>query len=149
MHFDPVLIWFLAGLALIIFEFALPGVILLFFGVGAWIAAVTTWLGLTPSWTPQLLTFAVSSVVLLVGLRRWFRTRFFGYVEDDQSPKVNLDDLAGHEVSVTSDILPGETGQVQYKGAAWSARSDSTLTAGTAAVIVSAEGIILTVRPRD
>ncbi len=149
MHFDPVLIWFLAGLALIISEFVLPGVILVFFGMGAWIAAATTWMGLTPTWTAQLLTFAVSSVILLVALRRWFRTRFFGYVEDDQSPEENLDDLAGHEVRVTSDILPGKAGQVEYKGAAWSARSETALTAGTPAVIVSTEGIILTVRPRD
>ncbi len=149
MHFDPVLIWFVAGLALILSEFVLPGVILVFFGMGAWVAAGTTWLGVTPTWTAQLLTFAISSVVMLVGLRRWFRTRFFGYVEGDQSPEDNLDDLAGQEVTVSADILPGETGQVEYKGAAWSARSETAMTAGTPAVIVRTEGITLVVRPRD
>ncbi len=65
MSFDPVLIWFLAGLALILAEFMIPGVILIFFGVGAWMTAVTAWLGITPGWTSQLLTFAISSVVML------------------------------------------------------------------------------------
>lgn len=149
MNFDPVLIWFLVGLALILSEFALPGVILVFFGVGAWLTAGTTWLGITPGWTAQILCFAISSVLLLISLRRWFRTRFFGYVESDQSPEDNLDDLAGHNVTVKTAIEPGITGQVEYKGAAWSARSESRLAAGEAAVITKTEGITLIVRPRD
>ena len=149
MHLDPVLIWFLAGLALILSEFMLPGFILVFFGVGAWITAVTTWLGLTSGWTSQLLTFAISSVVLLIPLRRWFRARFFGYVGGDQDPEVNLDDLAGHEVLVTMDIQPGEVGKVEYKGATWQARSDTALKAGAQAIIIRADSITLTVRPRD
>lgn len=149
MSFDPVLIWFLVGLALILSEFMLPGVILVFFGFGAWLTVVTTWLGFTPGWTAQLLMFAISSVLLLVPLRRWFRARFFGYVGGDQNPEDNLDDLAGHEVLVTSDIAPGKDGQVEYKGAAWSARSESTLTAGDAASIIRADGITLVVGPRN
>ena len=149
MSFDPVLLWFLVGLALILSEFMLPGVILVFFGIGAWLTAVTCWLGWTPDWTSQLLTFAVTSVLLLVLLRQWFRARFFGYVGGDQSPEDNLDDLAGHEVTVTTDIKPGQTGQVEYKGASWNARSDASLAAGTPAVIIRADGITLVVRPRD
>jgi len=147
MHFDPVLIWFLAGLALVLSEFMLPGVIFVFFGFGAWIAATTTWLGLTTGWTMQMLTFAISSILLLVLLRRRFRTRFFGYVGDNQDPTDNIDDLAGQEVTVTDDIRPGAVGQVEYKGAHWGARSETELKAGTAAVIVRAEGITLVVRP--
>ncbi len=147
MNFDPVLIWFLAGLALILAEFMIPGVILIFFGVGAWITALSTWMGLTPGWTSQLLTFAVSSVVMLVLLRRWFRARFFGYVEGGQDPEDNLDDLAGHEVTVSRDIAPGEMGKVQYKGASWSASSESNLAEGDRAIIVRTEGIALVVRP--
>jgi len=149
MHFDPVLVWFLVGLALILSEFMLPGFILVFFGVGAWVVAVTTWLGMTSGWTSQLLTFAISSVVLLITLRRWFRARFFGYIGDDQNPEVNLDDLAGQEVVVTADIQPGEIGNVEYKGATWQARSDTALSAGARAAIIRAEGITLIVRPRD
>ena len=73
MSINPVLIWFLAGLVLVLLEFAAPGVIIVFFGLGAWIAAVTTWVGLTDGLTSQLLTAGVSSVVLLAVLRRWLR----------------------------------------------------------------------------
>jgi len=148
MTFSPILIWFLIGLALILSEFMLPGVILVFFGLGAWITTLTIWLGLTAGWGSQLLTFAISSVLLLVVLRRWFRARLFGYVGDDQSPEQNIDDMAGQKVTVMVDVEPGQnTGKVEYKGAAWSARSDEFIAAGSRAVIVAADGITLKIRP--
>ncbi len=64
--FNPALLWFLLGLALIFLEFVVPGVILVFFGIGAWAAAVTTYFGLTASFESQLLIFAVASILLLV-----------------------------------------------------------------------------------
>ncbi|MCB1182058.1 NfeD family protein [bacterium] len=149
MSFSPELIWFVAGLALILSEFMLPGIILVFFGAGAWLTALTSWLGLTPGWTSQMLTFAVSSVVLLVILRRRFRTRFFGYVGADQDPAANLDDLAGHEVVVRGAIPAGGSGEVEYKGANWKARSADALVDGQTAVIVRTDGITLMVRPQD
>ena len=148
MEFNPVLIWFLAGLALIIFEFTLPGIILVFFGVSAWITALTTWIGLTPGWTSQLLTFSISSVVLLVLLRRWFRAKFFGHLSGDQDPLDNLDEFSGQVVTVTGDIDSVNGGKVEYKGAEWGARCDTALSAGSQAVIESVDGITLVVTPK-
>ncbi|MHC4497156.1 MAG: NfeD family protein, partial [Planctomycetota bacterium] len=36
----PEIIWFLVGLALLIMEFAMPGLIIAFFGIGACIVAI-------------------------------------------------------------------------------------------------------------
>lgn len=148
MTFDPILIWFLIGLALVLSEFMLPGIILVFFGVGAWIVALTTWMGLTGGYTSQLLVFAVSSILLLVMLRRWFRAKLFGHKGDEQNPFDNLDDLTGETVVVTEEVTP-DGGKVEYKGAAWSARSDTPLPAGSRAVVMAAEGITLVVRPES
>lgn len=148
MTFNPILIWFIAGLALILSEFMIPGVILVFFGAGAWLAAVTTALGWTPGWTSQLLTFGVSSLVLLLVLRRWFRSRFFGYVGDDNNLESNIDGLAGQIVTVLAAIDAGhDDGRVEFKGASWKATSDKPIPAGQRAVILSADGISLKVRP--
>jgi membrane protein implicated in regulation of membrane protease activity len=150
MNFDPILIWFLIGLALVMSEFMLPGVILVFFGAGCWVTALTTWLGLTGSWTSQLLVFALSSVVMLLLLRRWFRARLSGYLGADHDPEANLDDLAGQAVTVTTAIAPGsDAGRVLYKGAEWSARSTTDIPAGSRAVITAADGITLVVRPEQ
>ena len=34
-YLSPEVVWFLAGLALLILEFAMPGLVIFFFGVGA------------------------------------------------------------------------------------------------------------------
>jgi membrane protein implicated in regulation of membrane protease activity len=148
MNFSPELIWFLIGLALILSEFMVPGVILVFFGAGAWVAAVTSWLGLTPTWTGQLLTFAVSSVIMLTALRRWFRNRLTGYVGDDNDPDSNIDEFTGQSVQVIEDIDPDQgSGTVEFKGARWQARSSSRLAAGQRAIVKGVDGITLVVEP--
>lgn len=148
MSFSPVLIWFLAGLALILSEFLLPGIILVFFGAGAWLAALTTWLGLTPGLTGQLLTFAAASLLLLVLLRHRFRAGLTGYVGDENHPDSNLDEFRGQSVLVTEEIDPvGDRGAVEFKGARWKARAGGPIPAGTRAVIETVDGITLMVKP--
>lgn len=148
MSFNPLLIWFLIGLALVLSEFMVPGVILVFFGMGAWTVAVTSWLGLTTGSTSQLLVFAVSSVIYLILLRRWFQGRFIGFEADRQNPKDNIDEFQGQLVTVTHDIDP-ESGQgkVEFKGAAWSARSEVFIPSHKRARIIGVDSITLLVEP--
>jgi inner membrane protein len=148
MTFNPQLIWFLVGLALVLFEFMIPGVILVFFGMGAWTAAITSWLGLTTGWASELLVFAISSIIYLVLLRRWFKARFIGFEGDRQNPSDNIDEFKGQVVFVTEDIDPGSgTGKVEFKGADWAARSDGPIAAGQRVRITSVDSITLMVEP--
>ena len=101
------LIWFICGLVLILAEFAVPGVILVFFGIGAWIVALALFIGVIESTEAQLLLFAAASVALLLGLRKWIRQRFSGFVSDRQPPEENLDEFEGRPVVVIEDIAPG------------------------------------------
>lgn len=148
MSFNPLLIWFLIGLALVLSEFMVPGVILVFFGMGAWTAAVTSWLGLTTGWTAQLLVFAISSVIYLVLLRRWFQARFMGFEGDRQNPRDNIDEFQGQLVTVTEEINPGTgSGKVEFKGALWSARSESLISTQQRARVIGVDSITLLVEP--
>ena len=132
-----------------ILEFMVPGVILIFFGVGAWITALTTYLGLTGSFETQLLVFAVSSVLLIVFLRRYIRGKFYGHVTGVQDPDVNLDEFTGKSVIVLEDIIPGQQGgKVEFKGTVWSAISDEHINKDEPAVITGVEGIILKIKKR-
>lgn len=143
---SPVVVWFVLGLFLIVMEFFVPGVILVFFGAAAWIVCLTTWVGLTASSTSQLLLFAVASVCLIAMLRRWVRDKFSGHVSDIQNLEVNLDEFTGKTVEVLETIEPGGmNGAVEFKGARWEAFSDETLVKGEAARIVSRDGIKLKV----
>ena len=150
MSLDPALVWFLVGAALILLEFAVPGVILVFFGVGAWVSAITTWAGLTLTLQFQLLVFAVASIALLVSLRKWIKGKFYGHVSDTQDPSVNLDEFTGHRVEVLEDVVPGHGGgKVEFKGAAWSARSHEPIRKGEAAMIERVDGISLIIRKNE
>jgi membrane protein implicated in regulation of membrane protease activity len=40
MEISPIIIWFVVGLVLILMEFVIPGLVIVFFGLGAWVAAI-------------------------------------------------------------------------------------------------------------
>jgi membrane-bound serine protease (ClpP class) len=148
--FNPTLLWFLLGLALIFLEFVVPGVILVFFGIGAWAAAATTHFGLTASFQSQLLVFAVTSILLLVVLRKWIKGKFYGHVGDVQDQTKNLDEFSGQSVVVLQDVIPNKMeGAVEFKGARWRAVSDEHIKNGEMAIITGVDGITLKVRKKE
>ena len=58
---DPAVIWFLVGLGLLLLELVLPGLVILFFGVGAWVTAlVCAFTDISLNW--QILIFLVASL---------------------------------------------------------------------------------------
>jgi len=146
---NPALLWFIVGTVLVLLEFAVPGVILVFFGVAAWFVSLGTWLGVTGSLESQLFLFALTSILLLFFLRRWIRERFTGHVTGVQDPSRNLDDLTGETVTVLNEVVPGKGGgTVEFKGAVWSAESTESLARGAMAVITGVRGITLRVASR-
>jgi membrane protein implicated in regulation of membrane protease activity len=147
MNAEPYLIWFLAGLVLVLLEFAAPGVIIVFIGLGAWAASLTTWLGWTPTMASQLAVFATASVVFLVGLRNLCKSWFMGLSKNGDASATD-EEFLDREVRVVTAITPDSSGKVEFKGASWNARSTATLKPGDMAVIVERDGLLLTVRPR-
>lgn len=145
---SPALIWFLAGLVLVLAEFATPGVILVFIGLGAWVASLAAWAGWVQSVGAQTAVFAISSVVLLVALRRLFKTWFLGFTETPATAG-ELEEYVGKTATVITPVGPGLAGKVEFKGAQWRAESTEALPAGAPAVITAVEGLTLRVSPRS
>ena len=101
----PEVIWFLVGLVLLVLEFMLPGLIIGFFGVGAWIVAIVcllTDIGINA----QLGIFIASSVLSLLILRRWLKGVFLGHAESKQDLTQNLEEYIGQRAVVKEKILP-------------------------------------------
>jgi membrane protein implicated in regulation of membrane protease activity len=146
MPLDAQTLWLLAGVILILVEFFIPGVIIVFFGIGAIIAAITTWAGWTPGIGSQAAVFAISSVVLLFGLRRYVKRWFVGHSTNLNGSD---DDFTGREARVVTS-LPGHggDGQVEIKGSNWKARSEVAIPAGSTVIIERREGLTFHVRPR-
>ncbi len=142
----PEIIWFLIGLVLIVMEFVLPGLIIIFFGIGAWLTALGCMLygfGLNA----QLAIFIFTSLFALVLLRNYLRRRFFN--EDDTGEETLTDEFIGKIVTVEQAIAPGKMGKVMLKGTLWEAKSDFALKKGQIVRIIGKESIVLIVEPPE
>ncbi len=148
MEFDAKLIWFIAGLVMVLLEFAAPGVVIIFFGVGAWIVSLALWLGVIESLPMQCVVFIISSLLLLFLLRHYVTSWFVG---NTLNQGCNVDEeFIGKKVLVVKAIGGGEdTGKVEHKGAEWSAYCKVPLDVGSHATIVKREGIHFTVEPNN
>jgi membrane protein implicated in regulation of membrane protease activity len=146
MLFQPYIIWFLIGLVLVLSEFALPGVILIFIGLSAWLTATTAWMGLTTTMASQMTVFSVGSITLLFGLRRFFADWFVGISKQGDAWDAE-EEFVGKEVKILSQVTLGSDGKVEFKGVSWNSRSESTLKPGNIAIIVKRDGLTLIIKP--
>jgi membrane protein implicated in regulation of membrane protease activity len=114
---------------------------LVFLGVAATAVGLIGLVGLElPVWG-QWVTFAVLALVSLVFFRGWLRERW-------PQPSRADDTLVG-EIAVTRAALaPGASGQIELRGATWSARNagDVALAPGDRARVERVEGLTLHVR---
>ena len=142
----PGLLWFLAGIVLFLLELSMPGFVLFFFGAGAWITALASWL-FKLSLAGQILVFIVSSLVSLFILRRYIRNVFTG--SSDSRGDDSALALEGVRVVVVSDIVPPAEGKVKYSGTTWRAEADEVIEAGEVAEVVAQDGLLMKVRRVD
>lgn len=142
------LVWFVVGLILLLAEFAIPGLIIIFFGIGAWFTALLIGLGIIESFNLQLIVFLVSSLASLIFLRKKGKKYFEGRVSGKLSAEQSLDDISGEKAVVTSTIIPKKVGgKVEYNGTTWEAESDVTLEPGLTVEIVTRKNLTLVVKP--
>lgn len=144
----PELIWFLVGLLLLIMEFMLPGLIVAFFGVGAWIVAILCLLSdyVHGSINTQLIIFIVSSVLSLLILRKWAKGIFLGHSADSQDLREDLKEFIGERAVVIEKITIKSGGKVELHGTNWIAVSDKEIEQGAVVEIVGKDNITLKVR---
>ena len=141
----PEIIWFLVGLVLLIMEFILPGLVIFFFGVGAWVVAIIclfTEIGINT----QLIIFIICSVVSLLVLRRWLKGVFLGHTGSSQDLKQNMDEFVGQRAIVKQKILPKLGGKVEFHGTNWEAQADQEIDEGTVVEILEKDSLTLKVK---
>jgi len=145
---EPELVWFLIGLALLLLEFAMPGLIVFFFGVGACIVALVCLLSsyVEGSINTQLIIFIVSSVLSLLVLRRWLKGVFLGHTVSKQDLKENLEEFVGQRAVVKEKIVPKVGGRVELHGTNWDAQADEEIAEGTVVEIIGKDNITLKVK---
>jgi membrane protein implicated in regulation of membrane protease activity len=142
----PELVWFIIGLILFVLELILPGFVIFFFGVGAWITALLCLIA-NPGTNLQIIVFAITSVIALLGLRKIIQKKFF-YKSEGRSEAVE-DEFTGKEALAKTDFGKDKQGKVEFKGTTWKAESVSEIKTGQIVIIIEKENFKLTVEPKN
>ncbi len=144
--FSPEIIWFILGLVMLLLELILPGLIIAFFGVGAWVVALLVLLIPKLSLNLQLFIFLVSSIVLLLALRRQAAKIFKGFEKQKNVAAADVEEFIGHRATVVQAIGKKKSGKVEFHGTNWEAAADEEIEVGEMVEIVGKESILLKVK---
>ncbi|MFZ9887879.1 MAG: NfeD family protein [Myxococcota bacterium] len=145
------LIWLLIGMLLIGSEVFVPGLVMLFPGLGALVVAALQAAGWVESLPASLVTWAASSIALFAVMRRTLR-RWFPAEESRRLEREGAD-AYGKLVDVLEDVAeqsPGEAlrGRIRHEGTTWPAASTSgTIRKGERARLVYREELAWVVEP--
>ncbi|HEV8084868.1 MAG TPA: NfeD family protein [Chitinophagaceae bacterium] len=139
---QPAVIWFIIGFILFLLEFVVPGLILFFFSVGAWIVAILT-LFFPLAINYQLIIFVISSIISILLLRKWVKKLIYG---KNPSRELLEDEFLGKTARAVSAISPGENGKVDFKGTIWQAASEDVIEKEENVIITGNESILLIVK---
>ena len=139
------LFWFLLGLFLLLLELVLPGFVVIFFGLGAWLTALLC-LVANPGLDLQIIVFTVTSLLSLILLRRMLKNRFFS--GETESPATLEEEFINKVAVALTDIKKGDTGKVEFKGSTWNASSEEDISRGDKVVVIGKESISLIVKPK-
>lgn len=134
------LIWFLAGTVLLLAELALPGFVLLFFALGAYVAALCAY-GLGLGVGGQFAVFLLASLAGVALLRRMFLRVFRGRThsparEDADNGAGGADTGVGKQAVATRAMGPGQPGEIKFRGSFWRAQSGEAIGEGENVVII-------------
>jgi membrane protein implicated in regulation of membrane protease activity len=140
----PEIFWFLLGLAFFLLELVMPGFIIFFFGVGAWVTALICLVS-SPGTNLQIIIFAVISVITLVAFRKFIQNKFFH--RGTHSEEIE-DEFTGKEAIASGDFGGMKQGKVEFKGTSWTAESVSEVKEGQRVVIIEKDSFKLIVEPK-
>ncbi len=143
------LMWFIIGTVCILLELFTPSFILVFFGIGAWAAALTA--ALYPGMSQELIVFIVVTVVTLLVLRKKMQDVFQGFqAGSTKNPTTQNFEYIGKTARVSKDIVPPLEGEVFVGGSYWRASAQVTVTKDASVVIERQDAqdtLLLLVKP--
>ncbi|MCB1168808.1 MAG: NfeD family protein [Leptospiraceae bacterium] len=116
-------VWFILGLALIVLEPVVPGLVIIFLGFGALLTGVVVFFDLIPGLAGQVFFWLISSGLLIALLREQVRKIFPSLEKSEGSDESEYLD---REVEVIS-LVDGQSdrGRVRFMGTTWKARCEN------------------------
>jgi membrane protein implicated in regulation of membrane protease activity len=142
------IVWLIVAAIFIAAEVFTPGFFLLWFGVGALVAALMAMLGIG-GLAAQLTVFLVVSVALVVASRTIFE-RFLVRRKSEDDVKIGVDQMIGHVGTVVESSHGAlHEGAVKLLGTVWTAfpvEGEDVLTDGDTVIVERLDGNAIYVR---
>jgi membrane protein implicated in regulation of membrane protease activity len=137
---NPTIIWFIVGIILIILELFAPGMILIWFGMGALAAGFSSYL--INSIILQLVIFIIISLSFLLFVRK-YTIRL-----EKTPPQVGSERFIGEKAKVIKKIKKDEYGYVIINGEEWRATSNIDIDKNEWVLVEKIEGTHFIVKPK-
>jgi len=139
-------LWTLVGILCLILELTSGDFFIMCFSIGAFVTAIVA--AFVPSFTVQVIVFAVASLLCLLFVRP-LALKYF-HRKDPDRPS-NADAMVGRRGVVTEKIEAGGYGRVKIDGDSWKAQSSisSDINKGTRVEVTAIDSVIITVIPVD
>jgi inner membrane protein len=135
--FSPWLVWFLAGIAVMLAELAVPGFVILFFGLGCWGASAVAVFA-PEAYSAQVVVFIIVSIASLMTLRKVAMRVFVGRSEGPETEEFGNVPV-GARITLDQDLEAGRVGRVHFRGTFWDAISEERIPAGSDAEITGVD----------
>ena len=137
---NPAAFWLMLGILLALSELFVPGLVILFFGLGALITSGICYLA-DISITLQVVVFLFTSILSLLIFLSLFKQRFFSDTEE-KDESLN-GEFIGKSARVSRVNEDGVSGQIEFRGTVWTIQSNEVLSVGDVVEITSKESIKL------
>lgn len=144
---NPVLVWAIIGLILMLAELVIPGGIVVLLGAACLVVAGALGIGLVEGVVQSMTLWFISAIVLLLTFRQVTQKLVGGDSHVDNTDEEL--DIYNQIARVKQAIGPGQTtGRVEFQGSEWPALGDGSIIAvGTEVRIICRENIALVVEP--
>jgi inner membrane protein len=147
---DLHVIWFIAGVVLMVLELIVPGGIVFFLGMGAMFIALLIFTGVIDGWMQALTAWFVVSLLFIFGLRNFAQKIIPAHVERGNTDE---DADAYDQTAVVVERIPANgEGRINYKGTTWQAKNykeDADLEPGTVVRLIFRDNILWLVEARE
>ncbi len=135
MGLSPVLIWFFIGVVAVIVELLSYSFVVVFFGIGAWAAALVA--AFYPGLELELVVFIVVSLASLFLLRRKLMVTFQGRKRSAKEELIQAFPHAGRYAEVIREIPAHKEGEISMGGSYWRATADILIPVGTEVKVIA------------
>lgn len=144
---NPILIWSIIGVILMLAELVIPGGIVVLLGAACLVVAGALGIGLVQGPVQSLTLWFISAIILLLTFRQ-VTQRFIGGDSHVDNTDEELE-IYNQIARVKQIIGPGQTtGRVEFQGSEWPALGDGSIIAvGSEVRIICRENIALVVEP--